>query len=178
MARRYRRRPGYTAGVLLALALLAALRWFFGEPAPVPPANLPEGLYRLERVVDGDTLLVDGPGRVRLMGIDCPESVKPEHPVEPWGPEASEFTRQFLRGGQVRLQFDRERIDQYGRLLAYAFVGEKLLNEELLRAGLARAELQYHYSSAMKRRFREAQDAARAARRGIWSGASPADAPR
>jgi micrococcal nuclease len=176
MARRYRRRLSYSAPALLAVLLLAALRWFFGEPVPPPPANLPEGDYRVERVVDGDTLLVAGLGRVRLTGVDAPETVKPEHPVEAWGPEASAFSKQFLSAGQVRLQFDRERIDQYGRTLAYAWVGDKLLNEELLRAGFARAELQYHYSSAMKRRFREAQDEARAAGRGLWSrghGAAP-----
>jgi micrococcal nuclease len=89
--------------------------------------------------------------------------------VEPFGPEASAFTKRFLAGGQVRLQFDHERVDQYGRTLAYAWVGDKLLNEELVRQGLARAEMQYHYSQGMKRRFREAQDEARAAHRGIWS---------
>ncbi len=169
MARRYRRRLSYSAPALLAVVVLAALRWFFGDSVPPPTANLPEGDYRVERVVDGDTLLVDRLGRVRLQGINAPESVKPDSPVEPWGPEASAFTKQFLAQGQVRLQFDRERVDQYGRTLAYAWVGDKLLNEELIRAGLARAEMQYHYSSAMKSRFRKAQDEARAAQRGVWS---------
>jgi len=174
MAGRYRRRWSYSAPALLVVALLAALRYFLGEPAAPPPANLPEGNYRVERVVDGDTLIVAGLDRVRLMGINAPESVKPDHPVEPFGPEASAFTKRFLAGGTVRLQFDRERVDQYGRALAYAWVGDKLLNVELIRQGLARAEMQYHYAPAMKRRFREAQDEARAARRGIWSQAKPA----
>ena len=99
MARRYRRRLSYSAPALLAVVVLAALRWFFGEPVPPPPANLPEGNYRVERMVDGDTLLVDGLGRVRLMGINSPESVKPDSPVEPWGPEASAFTKQFSGPG-------------------------------------------------------------------------------
>jgi len=169
MARRYPRRMSYSAPALLAVVVLAALRWLFGEPAAPPPANLPEGNYSVERVVDGDTLLVRDLGRVRLMGINAPESVKPDHPVEPWGREASAFTKQFFSQGKVRLQFDRERVDQYGRTLAYAWVGDKLLNEEIIRAGLARAEMQYHYSQAMKKRFREAQDEARQAKRGIWS---------
>jgi len=160
----------YSAPALLAVVVLAALRWLFGEPAAAPPpTNLPEGNYVVERVVDGDTLLVRDLGRVRLMGINAPESVKPDHPVEPYGPEASAFTKQFVSQGRVRLQFDRERVDQYGRTLAYAWVGDKLLNEEIIRAGLARAEMQYHYSQAMKKRFREAQDEARQAKRGIWS---------
>lgn len=169
MARRYRRRWSYSAPALLVVVLLAVLRHFLGEPAVSPPANLPEGNYRIERVVDGDTLIVAGLDRVRLMGVNAPESVKPDHPVEPFGPEASAFTKQFLAVGEARLQFDHERVDQYGRTLAYVWVGDKLLNEELVRQGLARAEMQYHYSQAMKRRFREAQDEARGAHRGIWS---------
>lgn len=169
MARRYRRRWSYSAPALLVVALLAMLRYFLAEPAAPAPVNLPEGNYRVERVVDGDTLIVAGLDRVRLMGVNAPESVKPDHPVEPFGPEASAFTKRFLAGGLVRLQFDRERVDQYGRTLAFAWVGDKLLNEELVRQGLARAEMQYHYAPAMKRRFREAEDEAKAAQRGIWS---------
>ena len=55
-----------------------------------------EGPYRVQRVVDGDTLLLDNQWRVRLIGADTPETVHPERPVEPWGPEATEFTRQCL----------------------------------------------------------------------------------
>ncbi|MFH1266468.1 MAG: thermonuclease family protein, partial [Planctomycetota bacterium] len=109
--------------------------------------------------------------RIRLQGIDTPESVKPNHPVEPFGPEASEFTRRFVAegGGRVRLQFDRERVDKYGRFLAYVWVDDRMLNEELLRAGLATAETGFRYSKAMKDRFRRAEDEAKAAGRGIWS---------
>ena len=89
--------------------------------------------------------------------------------MEPWGPEAAEFTRKFLASGPVRLAFDRERVDQYGRQLAYVWVGERLLNEELLRAGLARWEPNYHYQEPMKQRFRKAQKEAQAAERSIWS---------
>ena len=108
-------------------------------------------------VVDGDTLLLRDGTRIRLMGVDTPETVKPDTPVEPWGPEASEFTRDFVAGGPVRLEFDRERTDRFGRHLAYVWVGNRMLNEELLRAGLARWEPGYHYSQAMKTRFRRAQ---------------------
>lgn len=106
---------------------------------------------------------------VRLIGVDTPETVKPEHPVEPFGPEATAFTRQFLSGGTARLSFDRERVDRFGRFLAYVWVSEKILNEELLREGLARYEPQFHYSQAMKERFRRAQQQARQAQVGIWS---------
>ena len=82
----------------------------------------------------------------------------------------------------MRLQFDKERADKYGRFLAYVWYvdeesGEELLlNEQLLRAGLGRALLNHPYSETMKRRFRAAQQEARQARRGIWSDElAPAD---
>ena len=150
--------------------VLLALVWRYYNAPPGPPEVLAEGLYEVQRVVDGDTLLLANHARVRLIGADTPETVKPNHPVEPWGPEASEFSRQFVAGRQVRLELDRERLDKYGRFLAYVWVGDRMLNEELIRAGLARAELQYHYSASMKTRFRRAEADAKSAGRGIWSG--------
>jgi micrococcal nuclease len=126
--------------------------------------------HRIARVVDGDTLqLAKSKERVRLIGANTPETVKQNWPVEPWGPEASQFTKEFVAGGEVRLEYDVERQDRYGRTLAYVWVGDRMLNEELIRAGLAKAEMQYRYSKAMKARFREAEREAKAARRGIWS---------
>ncbi len=156
--------------LLLALAALQHWRpsWFS------PPHELAPGTYRVERVVDGDTFIIASPReRVRLIGADAPETVKPNWPVEPWGPEASQFSKHFLAGGKVHLEFDDRLRDKYGRLLAYVWVGKHMLNEELIHAGLARFEPQYHYSAAMKARFRRAQAEARAARRGIWSGRHP-----
>lgn len=142
----------------------------------VEPPNQPAesaAFAQVERVVDGDTLLLADQTRVRLQGIDTPETVKPDTPPEPWGQEATEFTRAFLAAGPVRLEFDRERTDQYGRTLAFVWVEERMLNEELLRAGLAKAKLGYDYSDAKKARFRRAEKEARTAKRGIWSAARP-----
>jgi micrococcal nuclease len=168
------RRQRLPLWVVAILVLVAAWRYFATPPAP--PDALEEGLFDVQRVVDGDTLLLTNHARIRLIGADTPETVKPNHPVEPWGPEASEFTRQFVAGKQVRLEFDRERLDKYNRFLAYVWVGERMLNEELIRAGLARAELKYHYSSAKKTRFRRAEAEAKSAGRGIWSGGHAAKA--
>ena len=169
MKRRYRRR--WTREILIAICLVGLLvaRVIYDRAQPIEPEALEEGVFQVQRVVDGDTLLLANNARVRLQGIDTPETVRPDHPVEKWGQEATDFTRDFVAAGRVRLQFDRERVDEYGRFLAFVWVDNRLLNEELLRAGLARARLGYRYSESMKRRFRAAEEEARAARRAIWS---------
>jgi micrococcal nuclease len=135
------------------------------------PEQLAEGIHEVLRDVDGDTILLVSGARVRLQGINCPESVKPNWPVEPWGPEAIQFTKDFLKRAhnQVRLTFSPERKDRYDRFLAFVWDGDVMLNEELVRAGLADARTDWNYSPVMKRRFLAAQDQARTAGRGIWS---------
>ena len=171
------------AAAVLLLTIIAALQSWRGcsleerEPQPMP-----EGRYHVLRVVDGDTLLMQDHKRLRLMGVDTPETVKENTPVQPWGPEATQFTCDFVGRGDVRLQFDRERTDRFGRYLAYVFVDDRMLNEELLHAGLARWEPGYHYSQSMKTRLpqgsREAQQAKRGSGAGKSLGMNPARADR
>jgi micrococcal nuclease len=158
------------------VVLLALLRWWSGDWSEhgsngQSRAAIAPGVYQVERVVDGDTLLLEGGRRVRLQGVDAPESVKPDSPVEPFGPEASDFTKEFVEasGGRLRLEVDGEGVDRHGRYLAFAWDGDRLLNEELVRAGLARATLGYDFSPRKKERLRQAQQAAKRERRGIWS---------
>ena len=144
-----------------------------------PPKEqvLKEGVYRVERVVDGDTLLLSNGVRVRLMGIDTPETVKPNSEVEPFGPEASAYTKEAVArsGNQVYIRQDCDRFDKYGRNLAFVYLGESdnadavFLNEELVRAGLAKAIMTFNYSMSIKRRLYKAQKEAIDNRRGVWS---------
>ncbi len=160
-------------GLALWLVCLALVIWRLvaadgGQPVP---EGLDEGVHRVRRVVDGDTLLLESGARVRLQGIDTPETVLEDHPVEAWGPEASAFAKDFVAdaGQQVRLTFSLERKDRHDRFLAFVWNGDVMLNEELVRAGLAHARLDYRYSGPMKRRLAAAEKEARAAKRGIWS---------
>ena len=142
--------------------------------ASVRAGGLPPGDYKVDRVVDGDTVMIAtrrGVVRVRLQGIDAPETVKEDSPVQKWGPEATAFTRQFVREahGRLTVEVDGEPVDQYGRYLAFLWADDRLLNEELVRAGLARAKLGYDYSQAKKDRLRRAQQQAQTAARGVWS---------
>lgn len=132
---------------------------------------------RVERVVDGDTFVARVGGdrlRVRLLGVDTPESVKPDSPVECYGPEASHRTAQLLpRGSAVTLETDPggDRRDDFGRLLAYVTPAgaRTTLNEELLREGYADLFV-YHRDApfARVRAFRAARNDARSAGRGLW----------
>ncbi len=131
----------------------------------------------VERVVDGDTLIVQtasGRWRVRLIGCDTPETVKKNSPVEPFGPEASSYTNRRINDFQqkVLLVSDGDHFDRYGRRLAMVYLGLDqtfLLNEELIRQGLAKAMLKYHYSQEKKKRFQKALQEAQNQSIGIWS---------
>lgn len=160
--------------LLLLLLIIASQWWQGGETPPLTPTAAQEGSYLVERVVDGDTLKLEDGTRVRLQGIDTPETVREAGPVEPWGPEASAYTSQFIADAdhRVHLTFDKERLDQYGRLLAYVWHGERLLNEELVREGLAETRPGYPQSDSMRRRLAKALADAKRARRGLWSGAA------
>src|SRR3982751_4965657 len=160
------------AAFWLVLLLFAVWRAYSAAESAAPE-QLAEGVHEVRRAVDGDTLLLTSGARIRLQGVNTPETVKPDWPVEPWGPEASQFTKNFIEkaGHRVRLTFSLERKDRYDRFLAFVWDGDVMLNEELVRAGLAHARRDYRYSQTMKRRFTQAQDEARRAGRGIWSNA-------
>jgi micrococcal nuclease len=169
-SRRYWHERRSLALLLVCLALLIWRATSTGDRAP-PPASLEEGIHRVRRAVDGDTLLLESGARVRLQGIDTPETVLENSPVEPWGPEASAFTKAFIANANqnVRLTFSLERKDRHERFLAFVWHGDMMLNEELVRAGLAHARLDYRYAATMKRRLAAAETEARRAKRGIWS---------
>jgi micrococcal nuclease len=128
-------------------------------------------------VIDGDTIRVRMPsGReraVRYIGIDTPET-PPGRPAECHGPEAAAANGDLVAGRRVRLEFDREREDRYGRLLAYVHRGGVLVNEELVRAGHARplrVEPNVRHAQRLESLAREA----RAAGRGLWGACGVTD---
>ena len=93
---------------------------------PMQPAQAAAVMDRVTRVVDGDTLITESAGRVRLIGMNTPETVSPAQrqgaPPQCFGPEASAETKRLLpEGTQVRLETDQEPTDKYGRRLAYVF---------------------------------------------------------
>ncbi len=185
-----------SAGLLVVLAARSA-PVALDRQAPATFPLEPGGYEKatVVDVVDGDTIRVritarvDGPGAgsaqpgqvhdVRLLGIDTPETVKPDEPVECFGREASAAAAALLEGRTVRLVDDVENIDGYGRLLRYVYVHDEMANARLVANGYASV---YTYPPNVRHAdlLVSLQREARADERGLWSDAacpSPPDGP-
>lgn len=133
-------------------------------------AGTPGTTVPVTRAVDGDTIEVligASEEDVRYIGVDTPESVAPGEPVECFGPQASDFNADLVEGHQVRLVFDAERRDTYGRLLAYVYLGDTFVNAELVRRGFART-LTIPPNDSFAGVFARLEQNAAAAGRGLW----------
>lgn len=156
-----------TCIVLFAAALLSC-----DDVGPADAATV-------TRVVDGDTIVVRNTEeyRVRLIGVDTPETVHPNGIVEPWGKEASDFTKKELTGKQVYLEYDEEPKDRYGRRLAYVWTeppegSEKkkediLFNCRLVREGYARERF-YPPNKRHQALLQSAEERAMEENKGLW----------
>lgn len=148
--------------IFIILVLLAA---WLGKPAM-------EESYVVTRVVDGDTVILNIGGqeeRVRLIGIDTPESVHPdqEKNVE-YGKIASDFTRSSLEGKKVKMELDVQERDQYGRILAYLYLDGQMFNKILLEEGHAKVST-YPPNVKYVDDFTALQQKAREEKKGVWA---------
>jgi len=127
------------------------------------------------RAVDGDTIEARIGGRVedvRYIGVDTPETVDPDEPVQCFGHRAAAFNRRLVEGQRLRLVFGVERRDSYGRLLAYAYIGHRFVNAELLRRGLAR-KLAIAPNTRYQAVFGHLEQVAARTGRGLWGACRP-----
>lgn len=136
------------------------------------------GLYSVARYVDGDTIAVNMNGNIetiRFIGVDTPETHKPNTPVQCYGPEAAANTKaQISKFGKVRLQADSldTNRDRYGRLLRYVYLPDgTLLNEKIIQDGYGFAYLNFPFSK--KDQFAKDGQAAQAAKAGLWAACQP-----
>ena len=140
-----------------------------GEPQPGPAPQ--RTAARVVRVIDGDTIQVEIDGReyrLRYIGIDAPETVKENTPVEWMGPEASAANKALVSGKVVYLEKDVSDTDRYGRLLRYVFLADgTFVNGELVRQGYAQANT-YPPDVKYQKRLRALEREARSAGRGLW----------
>jgi micrococcal nuclease len=122
------------------------------------------------RVVDGDTIILSNGEKVRLIGVDTPETVRPNTPVEYYGKEASAFTKKMVEGKPVRLEYDWQQRDKYGRLLAYVYLMDgTFLNAEIIKQGYGHAYTRFPFKYLDQ--FRKYEKEAREAKRGLWADA-------
>lgn len=134
----------------------------------VTSALVREGPFTVRHVTDGDTLKLDNGETIRLIGVDTPETKHPELPVQRYGREASDFTKKTCTGKKVIIEYyEHEKYDKYKRLLAYVWIGDRMLNAELVSRGYAYVYRRYPFSR--KAEFIALETKARAEQRGLWN---------
>jgi micrococcal nuclease len=176
----FRRRHQIFSTIVFILALIyivATKSGWLDSVGKTVQQNDP-GLYTINHYVDGDTIAVNMNGSVetiRFIGVDTPETHKPNTPVQCYGPEAAANTKaQISKFGKVRLQADPldTNRDVYGRLLRYVYLPDgTLLNEQIIKQGYGFAYLDFPFSK--KSQFAADGQAAQDAKAGLWSVCHP-----
>ena len=124
-------------------------------------------IYGVKRVIDGDTIELTNGESVRLIGGDTPETKHPYKPVEYFGEEAYRFTKRMVEGKKVRLEFDWQERDRYGRLLAYVYLMDgRFVNAEIIKQGYGHAYTKYPFKFLEE--FRHYEREARGNKIGLW----------
>ncbi len=181
------RRAGVAAATALFVAALVLADRFglFGWAGQDDWQTYHDKQFKVVRVVDGDTLDVDfadrltghSSTRVRLWGVDTPETVKPDTPVQHFGPQATRFLRSATLGKAVTLKLERSRIrDDYERVLAYVIGPDGAnLNKQIILTGHGYADPRFRHP--LQKQFKQAQAEAMSQRRGLWKDVPDADLP-
>jgi len=142
-------------------------------PVPYPVEDFTGDIaYKIVRVLDGDTVHIAYEGKatkVRLIGVDTPETVHPNKPVDPYGKEATAFLKNLLLGESVYLRFDGNRTDKYDRMLAYLYRAPDglFVNLEVVRQGYGKVYTVFPFKH--KALFSHYSGQAQQAGRGLWS---------
>ena len=151
-----------TITTILFLSVLANAKTLYNYIKPVSATCI--------RAIDGDTIIVDIAGvkeRVRLIGVDTPETKHPRKPVQHFGKEAYNFTWRMAEGKKVRLEFDQNQRDKYKRLLAYVYLEDgTFLNAEIVKQGYGHAYTKFPFKYMHE--FRQYEREARMRKRGLW----------
>jgi micrococcal nuclease len=151
----------------IVILILGAISLYAG--VSLSDDTTPDGYVNVERVVDGDTFVTAEGEKVRLIGVDTPESVAPgEDRNVPFGKVASEYTEKLIEGKNVRLEYDAEQTDRYGRMLAYIYLEDgTFVNDKLVREGYARC-MTVPPNIKYESRFLESQQQAKEEGLGVW----------
>lgn len=157
----------FIVGLAIGILIVSFL-FKFGREGKFEQVEYKIKIYTVEKVLDGDTLRLSNQKTVRLIGIDTPELHHPEVPVQLFGQEASEFTKQLCEGLRVYLEYDVEKEDKYGRTLAYVYLEDgRMVNEELIKRGYASVLRRFPFKKESS--FLKLQKIAQDEQRGLWS---------
>jgi micrococcal nuclease len=147
------------------------------QPPPQVAGTITPGYYRVAQFEDGDTITVDMDGRterIRMIGVDTPETKDPRKPVQCFGKAASEFTKQLIGNQPVRLEADSQsdNRDRYSRLLRYVYLPDgRLVQAEIIRAGYGFAYTSFPFTKSGE--FKTYEKEARTENRGLWNTCQP-----
>ncbi|MCC7543259.1 thermonuclease family protein [bacterium] len=163
---------------ILSLVVVAMLTYVAAKAAPQKPPTAAmvsqASMVKVTKISDGDTIEVEVNGvseKVRLIGVDTPETHDPRKPVQCFGKAASDWTTQTLTGRSVRLEADPSQgeRDKYDRLLAYVWRDDGLfINQTLIKEGYAH-EYTYQTPYKYQQTFRGDERQAREQSRGLWA---------
>ena len=177
--------PWALAAAVVAAFIFADRLGAFGAAPPPDPRRYDARTFTVVHVVDGDTLDIDVADqvrrkkttRIRLWGVDTPESVKPDTPVQHFAPEASQFAKTVALGKRVKLELVHDRTrGKYKRLLAYVYLPDgRMLNRRLIAEGYGYADPRYDHPR--KTEFQRLQKQALRNRAGLWKDVRRRDLP-
>ena len=164
-----RRKYRWPICVLLVAAGWLLIRGTFPATQPASPERLDEENYRVQHVAPDLTLRLDNHARVRMIGIRSVVTRHASSQRDAISQQAVRYVTSHVQQRDIRLRFDRERIDGEYRFLAYVYVDDVLLNEEILRRGLAKSSFERAIAEPFRKRLRNAELEAQKNRRGVWS---------
>jgi micrococcal nuclease len=147
------------AGAIITAVVMAQR----GEPAQLDES----GTFLVTRVIDGDTVDLEDGRRVRYLGVDAPETVHPEKPVQCYGPESAAENKRLVEGTRVRLERDKEEHDVYDRILRYVYIDGTDVSALLIAEGYGRV-LNVPPNTRHRDQYADLQKAAKAAKLGLW----------
>ena len=168
-----RKRPASTVAIIVLLLIGTYIFNIFSSEEEQPSSRA--GLIQVDLVktIDGDTIKIKYEGKeqnLRYLLIDTPETNHPQLGKQPFGEKAKERNRELVNSGKLEIEFDiGERIDKYGRLLAYVYVDGESIQEKLIEEGLARVAYVYPPNTRNLDLYEKAQERAKKAGIGIWT---------
>lgn len=134
----------------------------FSQPKPN------KQLVKVTKVIDGDTIEIDGGYKIRYIGVDTPETVDPRRPVQCFGKEASNMNKKLVEGRTIWIEKDISETDKFGRLLRYVYVGNIFVNEFLVSGGYAKVKT-FPPDIDKQKEFKDAENLARVYKKGLWA---------